>query len=91
MSSPTGAAAAAIPALPPDRQSLPAAQLFLPLLTQSLHGFTVCDAAGCYIYASESIQNLFGFSPHALQGCAAAHICGAAHVCAAPHMFAMHF
>jgi hypothetical protein len=87
MSSPTpaGAAVAAASELPPDLQSLPAAQLFLPLLTQSLHGFTVCDAAGCYIYASESVQNLFGFSPHALQGCAAATSCVRACVRACVH------
>jgi hypothetical protein len=58
--------------LPPDLDSLPAAQLFWPLLTRSLHVFTVCDAGGRYVYVSDSISNLLGWTPARMLGCARA-------------------
>jgi hypothetical protein len=61
---------------PSDLQSLPAADLFLPLLThaQSLHGFTVCDASGHHVYVSDSMLALTGFSARDLHGCARAKV-----------------
>ena len=48
----------------PALQSMSAGVLFLPLLTHSpAVGFTVCDAAGRYVYVSPSMRGLTGFTP----------------------------
>jgi hypothetical protein len=68
------AATTAVPPPAPQLESLPtdAVQLFLPLLTHSeLHGgFIVLDAAGRFVYVSESMRKLLGFSAADLHGCA---------------------
>jgi hypothetical protein len=69
------AAAGALPGPPSpthELHTLPAVQLFLPLLACSTAGFTVCDEAGRYVYVSDSMSKLVGFSADTMLGCAAA-------------------
>jgi PAS domain-containing protein len=74
-SSPPPAPPPPAPPPAPALESIPAAaaQLFLPLLTHSeLHGFIVLDAAGRFVYVSDSMRKLLGFTAHELYGCARA-------------------
>jgi len=49
--------------------TLPPAEAFAPLLTESLNGFAVLDSEGRYVYASASLCSLLLLNKDALLGC----------------------
>jgi hypothetical protein len=49
--------------------TLPPAETFAPLLTESLNGFAVLDSGGRYVYASASLCSLLLLTKDALLGC----------------------
>ena len=66
---PTPGAAGATGMEAPPPLALPGAQMFAPLLTLSLNGFAVLDAAGTYVWVSDSMCHLLECNKAQLLGC----------------------
>ena len=59
----------ALGAQAPPPLALPRAEVFTPLLTQSLNGFAVLDGNATYLWVSDSMCNLLECSKAQLLGC----------------------